>query len=129
MSEKEQSPMGQPGHFCWNELVVPDDAAAQRFYTQLLGWTTEPFGAGMDYTVLRKDGVGVGGLMKAPEPGIPAQWVPYVIVGDVDAAVAKAAQLGAKVCKAGFDIPEVGRIAVLADPQGAVFGIIKPSAR
>jgi predicted enzyme related to lactoylglutathione lyase len=70
-----------------------------------------------------------GGLMKAPEPGMPAQWLPYVVVEDVEATVAKAVKLGGKVCKAGFDIPEVGRIAVLSDPEGAVFGLIKPLAR
>ncbi len=129
MSENEKSSMGKPGHFCWNELVVPDDAAAKSFYTQFLGWTTKPFGEGADYTLLWKDDVCIGGMMKAPQPGIPAQWLPYIVVEDVDAAVAKAAKLGGKICKAGFDIPEVGRIAILSDPQGAVFGILKPSPR
>ena len=127
MSDNE-SPMGRPGHFCWNELITTDEAGAKTFYTRLLGWTAEPFGKGMDYMVLRKDKTGIGGLMKAPQPGMPAQWLPYVLVEDVDATVAQAAKLGGKVCKEPFDVPEVGRIAVVSDPQGAVFGVIKPSA-
>ncbi len=126
MSEKNEPSMGRPGHFCWNELVTADVAAAKTFYTRLLGWTTEPFGQGMEYTLLKRDNQGIGGLMKAPHAGMPAQWLPYVLVEDVDATVAQAAKLGGKVCNAPFDVPDVGRIAVLSDPQGATFGIIKP---
>lgn len=129
MSEKNESPMGYPGQFCWNELMTTDVAAAKTFYTRLLGWTTEPFGGGMDYTVLKKDNTSVGGLMQAPQPGIPAQWLAYVLVEDVDATAAQAAKLGGKVCKAPFDVPEVGRIAIVTDPQGAAFGLFKPAAR
>jgi hypothetical protein len=64
--------------------------------------------------------------MKCPKPGLPAQWIPYIFVDDVDATVKKAAGLRGKVCVPPFDVPTVGRIAVLADPQGAAFGIIKP---
>jgi hypothetical protein len=67
-----------------------------------------------------------GGLMKCPMPGMPAQWVPYVVVDDVDATTKKTAQLKGKVAKEPFDVPNVGRIAVLVDPQGAVIGIFKP---
>jgi hypothetical protein len=120
--------MGRPGQFCWNELVTADVAAAKAFYANLLGWTTEPFGADVNYTVLKKGATSVGGLMQAPQPGMPAQWLPYVVVEDVDATAAKAARLGGRVCQAPFDVPEVGRIVVLSDPQGAVFGLIKPAA-
>ena len=128
MSDKDESPMGRRGQFCWNELMTTDVAAAKTFYTRLLGWTPEPFGEGMDYTVLKKDNASVGGLMKTPQPGMPAQWLAYVLVEDVDAAAAQAAKLGGKVCKAPFDVPEVGRIAVVMDPQGAAFGLFKPAA-
>lgn len=128
MSDNEQKSCGPgPGHFGWNELVTTDDAAARKFYTSLLGWKTEPFGGGgVDYTILKKGDTQVGGLMKAPKPGMPAQWVPYIFVDDVDATVTNATKLGATACMPPMDIPNVGRIAVISDPQGAVFGIIKP---
>jgi predicted enzyme related to lactoylglutathione lyase len=125
MSEDNQSPMNKPGHFSWNELVTTDEAAAKTFYTGLLGWTTQAFGEGMDYTLLKKGDTMVGGLMKCPQPGMPAQWLAYVTVEDVDATAAKAAKLGGKIMMPPFDVPEVGRIAVLLDPQGAAFGLFK----
>ena len=115
-----------PGHFGWNELVTPKVPAAGKFYAGLLGWKTQPFGKGVNYTLFKKGGEMVGGLMKCPKPGMPAQWVPYVIVDDVDATAGKAAKLRGKVLMPPFDMPGVGRIAVLLDPQGAVIGIFKP---
>jgi uncharacterized protein len=125
MSEKNKSP--NPGDFCWNELVTSSVPAAKKFYTGLLGWKTKPFDEGMvDYTIILKGKNGMGGMMKRPKPGNPAQWIPYVLVDDVDSTVKKAAKLRGKVCMPPFDVPNVGRIAVLSDPQGAAFGIIKP---
>jgi uncharacterized protein len=126
MSEQNESRMGQPGAICWNELMTTDVAGAKSFYTQLLGWKTEPFGPGMDYTILKNGDTGIGGILAAHKPGVPAHWLPYVLVEDVDATVAQTVKLGGTVCNAGINVPEVGRIAVLKDPQGAVFGIIKP---
>ncbi|HZL42020.1 MAG TPA: VOC family protein [Verrucomicrobiae bacterium] len=126
MSEENESMMGQPGRFCWNELVTTDVAAAKTFYAGLLGWTTEVFGSGMDYTLLKKGDGTVGGLMKCPQPGVPAHWLAYVMVEDVDGSAAKAAKLGGKVVAPPFDVPEVGRIAVVLDPQGAAIGLFKP---
>jgi predicted enzyme related to lactoylglutathione lyase len=115
-----------PGHFSWNELVTTDVAAATQFYTQLFGWTTVPFGTDGKYTLWHKAGSPVGGLMKCPQPGSPPQWLAYVTVEDVDASAAKVTKLGGKVLMSPFDIPEVGRIAVLSDPQGAALGLFKP---
>jgi predicted enzyme related to lactoylglutathione lyase len=64
--------------------------------------------------------------MKMPDPSIPSMWVPYVAVEDVDATVAKAQELGGSAVMDAMDVPNVGRIGVLKDPNGAVFGIIKP---
>jgi predicted enzyme related to lactoylglutathione lyase len=117
----------KPGDFCWNELVTTNVPAAKKFYTTLLGWKTKPFDQGMvDYTIIQKGENGMGGIMKCPTPGNPAQWIPYMLVADVDATVKKAAKLRGKVFMPPFDVPTVGRIAVLADPQGAAFGIITP---
>ena len=117
----------KPGRFGWNELVTPDVAAAKKFYTGLLGWKTQPFGKGVDYTLFKKGRDTAGGLMKCPKPGNPAQWIPYVFVDNVDATAKKTARLGGEVVMEPFDVPDVGRIAVLVDPQGAAIGIFKPA--
>jgi predicted enzyme related to lactoylglutathione lyase len=124
MSQDKDCP--KPGKFCWNELVTTNVPAAKKFYTGLLGWKTQPFGKGMEYTLFKKGKDMLGGLMKCPKPGNPAQWIPYIFVDDVDAMAKKASKLRGKVCVPPFDVPTVGRIAVLTDPQGAAFGIIKP---
>ncbi len=117
-----------PGKFGWNELVTSDVPAAKKFYSSLLGWKTKPFGKdAAGYTLLMKGRDKVGGMVKCPEPGKHAQWIPYIFVDDVDATVKKAAKLRGKVCMPPFVVPTVGRIAVLTDPQGATFGIIKPT--
>src|SRR5258708_34647692 len=134
MSEENKCP--KPGEFSWNELIATDEATAKIFYTGLFGWTTEPFksascsegaegGGEQSYTLFKKDDTMVGGMMKCPKPGLPAHWLAYVTVEDVDATAKKAATLGGKIVMEPFDVPTVGRIAVLLDPQGAAFGIFK----
>jgi predicted enzyme related to lactoylglutathione lyase/uncharacterized protein YndB with AHSA1/START domain len=116
-----------PGKFCWNELLTSDVAGATTFYSKLFGWKTEEFpNEGMKYLMLKKDGTNVGGLMKVPDANVPTHWLAYVAVENTDATVKKTQDLGGKVCKPAFDIPSVGRIAVLQDPQGATFAIIQP---
>jgi uncharacterized protein len=123
---KEKERCGKPGLFCWNELATTNVAAATKFYAGLLGWKTQAFGGGMEYTQFKKGKDMAGGMMKCPKPGVPAHWVPYVIVDNVDATAKKAAKLRGTVLVPPFEVPKVGRIAVLRDPQGAVIGIIKP---
>ena len=79
------------------------------------------------YKIFQLGETGVGGLMKMPDPSVPSMWAPYVAVEDADATVAKAGELGGSTVLEAMDVPTVGRIAVLSDPLGAVFGIIKPS--
>ncbi len=122
----EENKCTKPGQFGWNELDTSNVAAAKKFYAGMLGWKTQPFGKGGDYTLFKKGRDMVGGLMKCPKHGKPAQWVPYVVVDNVDATAKKAAKLKAKIMMPPFDMPDVGRIAVLLDPQGAVIGIFKP---
>ena len=112
--------------FSWNELLTSDVKSAETFYTKLFGWKTKPFGHGMDYTVLERDGSPAAGMMKAPMPGMPPQWLAYVTVKDIKASAAKAAELGGKVIVEPFEIPTVGMIAVALDPQGAMFGFHSP---
>ncbi len=114
-----------PNAIEWNELITPDPAAALKFYGGLFGWTGEPFESvpGQSYTVLKLGDSGFGGVMAPPMPGIPPHWLHYVTVTSVDESLAKATSLGATVCLLPTDIGEAGRIAVLKDPQGAVFGL------
>ncbi|HEY2342083.1 MAG TPA: SRPBCC domain-containing protein [Chthoniobacteraceae bacterium] len=117
-----------PGHFSWNELLVDDVDKAGAFYTKLLGWQTAPMQAGdMPYILFKQRGSDVGGLMKAPMPGIPAHWLSYITVEAVDAVTARVVELGGIVCAPPFDIPTVGRISVVQDPQGARFGLFQPA--
>ena len=118
--------MSEIGSFHWTELQTTDAEAAKSFYTKLFGWNTEPFGEGMDYTILMNGRRGFGGIMKAPMPGTPPRWISYVHVKDVDAILAKLKELGGKVCAPPFDIPGVGRIAMVQDPQGASFAVHAP---
>ena len=126
MSQDKDCP--KPGQFGWNELVTTNVAAAKKFYTGLLGWKNQPFGKGADYTLFKKGKDMVGGLMKCPKPGCPAQWIPYVIVANVDATAKKAKKLRGKVVMEPFNVPTVGRIAVLVDPQGGAVGLFKPES-
>jgi predicted enzyme related to lactoylglutathione lyase len=121
--------MAEPmtNRFCWNELVTSDAAGCEKFYSQLFGWGTKkvPFGHGI-YTVFQADGKDVGGMlqMTAEWGNTPPHWMAYVAVEDVDACAKKVQELGGKVCVPPTDI-SVGRFAVLNDPSGAVFSVIK----
>lgn len=113
----------QYGQFCWYELITPDPAAAQAFYREVVGWTANPMGP--EYAVLEAQGSGVGGVMALNDEmraaGVPPCWTGYIFVEDVDASAKKLEALGGGVRRAAADIPNVGRFAVVTDPQGAVF--------
>jgi predicted enzyme related to lactoylglutathione lyase len=114
------------GVFVWDELVTKDIDDAARFYGELFGWTVEDMGADFGgYRIFKRGETSIGGLMAPPDPAIPNYWQPYVGAADTDATVAKAKELGATVLVEPMDVPTVGRFAVLADPQGAVFGVIR----
>lgn len=116
------------GRFLWYDLNTTDVAGAKAFYTQVVGWTVTPFDE--KYEMFTADAP-IGGVAAlnadAKAMGAPPHWLAYVGVENVDATVAQAQSLGAKAYLAGYDIPNVGRIAVLADPDGAVFGIFQPN--
>ncbi len=126
-----QMQMPKTGEFSWNELITTDTASAQSFYTQLFGWKAEPFNpsgapaGGPPYMVFKTpaNAMGVGGMMACPKPGMPAQWHAYVVVKSVDATVAQATRLGGKVLMPAMNIPQVGRVAMIQDPQGAAIGL------
>lgn len=114
---------GQFGQFCWYELITPDPAAALKFYGEVIGWTPNPMAP--DYTVLEAQGSGVGGVMALTDEmraaGVPPCWTGYILAEDVDASVTKLQALGGGVRRGPAEIPNVGRFAVVTDPQGAVF--------
>ena len=115
------------GVFVWDELATTDVDGAQRFYEAVFGWTTNELGPDFGgYRIFNVGETGVAGVMAVPDAAIPPHWQPYVAVEDVDATTAKAKELGGSVLAEPMDVPTVGRIAVLRDPQGATFGIIKP---
>jgi predicted enzyme related to lactoylglutathione lyase len=114
--------------FCWNELATTDAAKCTSFYTQLFGWTTEtlPMGQGATYTMFKHGGKNVGGMlqMDANWGTIKPHWMPYILVEDVDACAKRLTELGGKVCVPPTDMM-VGRFAVVEDPTGGYFSIIK----
>jgi uncharacterized protein len=120
------------GLFVWYEDLAKDPKAAIAFYSDVLGWKTQPFSeGGGDYTMWVGSQGPLGGVMKLPEEatkmGAPPHWMAHVEVEDVDATAALAKKLGGKIHKEPTDIPTVGRFAVLADPQGASISVFKPN--
>jgi predicted enzyme related to lactoylglutathione lyase len=121
------------GRFVWYELLTTDPKGAQAFYTEVVGWKTQPFDGipGMDYTMWAGSQGPVGGVMDLPEEarkmGAPSYWQANVEVPDVDQAVEEVKRLGGNVFTV-EDVPNVGRFAVIADPQGAVIAIFTPSS-
>jgi predicted enzyme related to lactoylglutathione lyase len=117
------------GRFVWHELMTTDPQAAGAFYSKVLPWKTQPSGM-PDYTLWVSGKTQTGGLMAQPESarqtGAPPSWLLYIGTPDVDGTAAAAERLGGKVLKAPADIPNVGRFAVLADPQGAAFAVFTP---
>jgi uncharacterized protein len=120
--------VNEPGSLVWNELWSRNVDAAKKFYAAALGWgmSEMDMGGGRKYTIVTVGERQNGGIMQAP-PDVPAppSWVTYFAVDDTDKRVAKAKAAGGKVLAEPMDIPKVGCMAVIQDPQGAVFAILK----
>jgi uncharacterized protein len=124
--------MDIPNSFTWSELACRDVESATRFYNTVFGWeaTTSPFAGGSTYTEFRRPGaeVAVAGMVQMNEmwpDDVPAHWMVYFAVADTDATAARADELGGKVGVPPFDLPGVGRAAVLSDPEGGYFSILQ----
>jgi hypothetical protein len=117
-----------PNTWCWNELNTRDTAKATSFYRHVFEWDAETSDMGtMTYTEWKNGGATIGGMMEMPAAvpaAVPAHWLVYFAVSDTDATVAAAEKLGASTLMAATDVPP-GRFAVLSDPAGATFAIIK----
>jgi len=120
--------VNEPGAFCWNELATRDTAKAKSFYTSLFGWHADDqdMGGGV-YTVFMVGDRMNGGMMEIQKEwgDVPPNWMVYWTVADCDESVKQATTLGAQIMNPPTDIPQIGRFAVVQDPQGAVFSIIK----
>jgi hypothetical protein len=121
------------GTFHWNELMTRDIERAKRFYGDTIGWRFEPMkmADGRTYWCAMEHGRPIAGLfpLDAPEfDGVPEGWMSYLAVGGVDKRVAAAVKAGAELMKPIFDVPGVGRIAILREPGGAGIGWMTPAA-
>lgn len=123
-----------PGSFSWADLATSDAEGAKAFYTGLFGWnaTDMPAGEGMTYTMFDKGGLNaaavydMGDEMKGQ--GIPPHWVNYVTVASAEESQKKAEELGGKAVMPAMDVMDVGRMAVVQDPQGAHISLWEPKA-
>lgn len=125
-----------PGTFCWTDLAAHDNEGAKAFYTALFGWTVEdmPYGEGPNevYSMFSRGGHHVGASYTMDETqrsqGVPPAWLSYVAVESADRSAARAAELGGTVLAEPFDVLDSGRMALIADPGGAVLGLWEPRA-
>ena len=131
----QAKPTWMHGTFHWNELLARDVERAKRFYKSTVGWRFEsmPMADGGTYWLAMVEGRPgpVAGMFSIADPqykGMPECWMPYLAVDDVDKRVAKAVKAGAKLMKPIFEVPGVGRIAVLQEPGGAGIGWMTPAS-
>ena len=122
---------GSHGKFYWNERVTRDVERTKKFYAGTMGWSFDamPMPGGGTYWVAKMGEEPVGGIFDISGhdfDGVPEGWMSYIAVDDVDARVAKAVKAGAKLMKPVFDVPDVGRIAILMQPDGAGVGWMTP---
>ena len=123
----------QSGKFGWNELATTDTDAAAAFFGTVLGWTRQtvpsPTGQG-EYHLFLNGEEQVAGMMAMDGPewqGIPPHWLSYVMVEDIDGTTAKVQSAGGRVLNGPFDIPGIGRMAVISDPTGATLALMTPT--
>ena len=125
-----------PGQFSWVDLLSPDTAASSRFYASLFGWSHEDMqdDQGGGYTMFQRGGLVVAGMGsmgdEMKQAGVPPMWTSYVTVEDADATTARAAELGAEIRLPVMNIENGGRLsgrmAILADPEGAQISLWQP---
>jgi predicted enzyme related to lactoylglutathione lyase len=123
--------LGRP---LWYELMTTDRTAAERFYTTVVGWTTAPFdGSPEPYTMWMRGGqTPMGGVMALPADlkaaGVPPHWMIYVGVPNLDEATSHAQRLGGSIVSPVIEVPTVGRMRAIKDPQGAPISLYQPAS-
>jgi predicted enzyme related to lactoylglutathione lyase len=116
-----------PGTPSWVDVSTPDVEASVHFYCELMHWTaTEAVPETGGYRRFQQDGADVAGAMPQTEPGQPTFWATYVSVADAEQTAARVAEAGGTTIVAPMDVMDLGRMAIFADPTGAVFGIWQP---
>ena len=130
MSQTSEMTLPKPGTVSWNQLIATTANAA--FYAKLCDWQPTPFvpegmpSGTQPYTLFKTDSDmvgGVAGMVQKQKLEQPSQWIPYVVVENLDAAVTKAIALGATIRTPAKPIGQFGRIAVIHDPEGATIGL------
>lgn len=123
--------MATNGSFYWNELMTRDAEAAKRFYGETLGWTFEAMdqGEGANYWVAKVGEESVAGIyvIEEGDEETGEGWFAYVAVDDLSTALARATSVGGKVEREPWDVPGVGRIAIVSDNAGNAMGWMKPA--
>ena len=121
--------VNEPGSLTWNELLTRDVPAAKAFGEAVFGWRpVDQDVGGFTYTIVNLGEKAVAGMAPMPQgvpDGAPSYWLTYFAVGDADAAVAKVQEQGGTLTMPPMEAEGIGRFAVVADPQGASFGVIK----
>jgi predicted enzyme related to lactoylglutathione lyase len=123
--------VGVSGAMCWNQLASRNIEAAKRFYGKVFEWEgmTTPYETST-YTTFRLDGREIVGMVEMDRSwprGLPSHWMTYFGVADCDAMAERAVELGGEVSVEPYDVPQIGRAAVIGDPHGAVFSIVTPN--
>jgi uncharacterized protein len=117
-----------PSNFFWYDLMTPDLEKAANYYCDVVGWGIQASGApGMGYRLFTIDDIGVAGLMTVPD-GVkvsPPVWSGYIAVDDVDLGAKDIERAGGQVHRGPFEVPDIIRMAVVSDPQGAMFLVAK----
>ena len=126
----DQHALAEGSTFVWHELYVPNLDAALDFYTKALDFGSQEMDMGPagTYKMLTRNGTAVCGMMSTNDlndPNIPPHWATYLSVDDVDARLEKCTSMGATVVVPPMDVPTVGRMALIADPQGAHIWLYK----
>lgn len=113
----------QPGKVVWHDLITPDLTASRAFYGSLFGWTFDEVSSG--YVLVRNQSRMIGGMASLDSPQQAGYWIPLMSVADVDRSVDQVSRAGGDAVLKPFDLPGRGRVALVRDPQGAAFGIIR----
>lgn len=126
--------MTEHAKFCWNELETRDLKAASKFYEEVLGWTSHAWDPDNPerYVNFKLGDDFIGGMMDIGDDqfdGIPNHWFPYIRVDDIGAVTAKAEAAGGTVRRPPFEVPKVGKIAIIADTTGAMVGLLEPEGK
>jgi uncharacterized protein len=117
------------GGVSWNELMSKDAQASKSFYSQVFGYTSEVRDMGTGpYTILNRGDTMEAGVLQAPaEVPMPSAWVIYFVVANIDESLAKLEQLGGQNLSGIIEVPTIGRVAMVSDSLGAVFGLHEPA--